>query len=135
MRPFFLRVVPFVTKISCADYLEMSHPVASMQWKLPVNEKTSGGGGSLFGGAGLAAGIVALEQAFISFRQRHAPLSFKGERLGYDTNGQNSKLTRCSCNHRCRTERSRLVSQSQAVALLMLRAAPCPEFFPVQTPT
>lgn len=53
----------FVTKISCADYLDMSHPVASMQWQLPVNEKTSGGGGSLFGGAGLAAGIVALEQA------------------------------------------------------------------------
>ena len=34
-----------------------------MQWKLPVNTKTAGGGGSLFGGVGLAAGIVALEQA------------------------------------------------------------------------
>lgn len=41
----------------------MSHPIASMKWQLPVVPKTTGGRGSLFGGAGLAAGIVALEQA------------------------------------------------------------------------
>jgi acyl-CoA thioesterase len=41
----------------------MSHPVASMKWRLPVGPKTTGGRGSLFGGAGLAAGIVALEAA------------------------------------------------------------------------
>lgn len=52
-----------MSKISSAEFLEMSHPVASMQWKLPVVPKTTGGLGSLFGGAGLAAGVVALEQA------------------------------------------------------------------------
>jgi hypothetical protein len=52
-----------VPKISSADFLEMSHPVATMKWQLPVVPKTTGGRGSLFGGAGLAAGIVALEQA------------------------------------------------------------------------
>ena len=41
----------------------MSHPVDTMRWRLPVVPKTTGGRGSLFGGAGLAAGIVALEQA------------------------------------------------------------------------
>lgn len=41
----------------------MAHPVATMKWQLPVVPKTTGGRGSLFGGAGLAAGIVALEQA------------------------------------------------------------------------
>lgn len=50
-------------KISSAEFLEMSHPIASMKWQLPVVPKTTGGRGSLFGGAGLAAGIVALEQA------------------------------------------------------------------------
>ncbi len=35
-----------------------------MRWTLPVSPRISGGGrGSLFGGAGLAAGVVALEQA------------------------------------------------------------------------
>ncbi len=34
-----------------------------MQWKLPVVPKTTGGRGSLFGGVGLAAGVVTLEQA------------------------------------------------------------------------
>ncbi len=34
-----------------------------MQWKLPVVPRTTGGRGSLFGGVGLAAGIVTLEQA------------------------------------------------------------------------
>ncbi|MFT5014844.1 MAG: acyl-CoA thioesterase-2 [Planctomycetaceae bacterium] len=52
-----------MNKISCAEFLEISHPVASMQWKLPVVPKTTGGRGSLFGGIGLAAGIVTLEQA------------------------------------------------------------------------
>ncbi|MBO6557423.1 MAG: thioesterase family protein [Pseudomonadales bacterium] len=52
-----------MNKISSADFLEMSHPVASMKWQLPVVPRTTGGRGSLFGGAGLAAGIVALEQA------------------------------------------------------------------------
>ena len=50
-------------KIPSADFLEMSHPVATMRWQLPVVPKTTGGRDSLFGGAGLAAGIVALEQA------------------------------------------------------------------------
>lgn len=50
-------------KISSAEFLKMSHPVSTMQWKLPVVPKTTGGRGSLFGGVGLAAGIVALEQA------------------------------------------------------------------------
>ncbi len=52
-----------MSKVSSADFLEMSHPVATMKWQLPVVPKTTGGRGSLFGGAGLAAGIVALEQA------------------------------------------------------------------------
>lgn len=50
-------------KISSAEFLEMSHPVASMKWRLPVVPRTTGGRGSLFGGVGLAAGVVALEQA------------------------------------------------------------------------
>ena len=52
-----------MSKISSADFLEMTHPIATMKWQLPVVSKTTGGKGSLFGGAGLAAGIVALEQA------------------------------------------------------------------------
>lgn len=52
-----------MTRITTAEFLEMSHPVDTMKWRLPVVPKTTGGGGSLFGGAGLAAGIVALEQA------------------------------------------------------------------------
>ncbi|MDB9918450.1 hypothetical protein OAD22_11870, partial [Pseudomonadales bacterium] len=51
------------TKISCAEFLEMRHPVDTLQWRLPVVERTTGGRGSLFGGVGLAAGVVALEQA------------------------------------------------------------------------
>ncbi|MBT6893234.1 MAG: thioesterase family protein, partial [Gammaproteobacteria bacterium] len=45
-------------KLSSADFLEMRLPVATMKWQLPVVPKTTGGRGSLFGGAGLAAGIV-----------------------------------------------------------------------------
>jgi hypothetical protein len=41
----------------------MHHPVDTHQWQLPIVEWTNGGRGSLFGGAGLAAGVVALEQA------------------------------------------------------------------------
>jgi acyl-CoA thioesterase II len=51
------------TKITCAEFLEMRHPVDTLQWRLPVVPKTTGGRGSLFGGVGLAAGVVALEQA------------------------------------------------------------------------
>jgi len=50
-------------KISCAEFLEMSHPVETLQWRLPVVPKTTGGRGSLFGGVGLAAGVIALQQA------------------------------------------------------------------------
>ncbi|MFT4631742.1 MAG: acyl-CoA thioesterase-2 [Candidatus Pseudothioglobus sp.] len=50
-------------KISSAEFLEMSHPVDTHQWRLPVVAKTTGGRGSLFGGVGLAAGVVALQQA------------------------------------------------------------------------
>ena len=52
-----------MNKVPSAEFLEMSHPIATMKWQLPVVPKTTGGRGSLFGGAGLAAGIVALEQA------------------------------------------------------------------------
>jgi len=50
-------------KISCAEFLEMSHPVETLQWRLPIVPKTTGGRGSLFGGVGLAAGVIALQQA------------------------------------------------------------------------
>jgi acyl-CoA thioesterase len=50
-------------KISSAEFLEMSHPVDTLQWQLPVVARTTGGRGSLFGGVGLAAGVVALQQA------------------------------------------------------------------------
>ena len=50
-------------KISSAAFLDLSHAADTLHWRLPVVEKTTGGRGSLFGGVGLAAGIVALEQA------------------------------------------------------------------------
>ena len=51
-----------MSKVFTTDFLEVSHPVATMKWELPVEPKTTGGRGSLFGSAGLAAGIVALER-------------------------------------------------------------------------
>lgn len=50
-------------KMSSAEFLDMSHPVDSLRWRLPIVPRTTGGRGSLFGGVGLAAGVVALEQA------------------------------------------------------------------------
>lgn len=55
--------IPAHMKISSAEFLDLKHPVDTLKWRLPVIEKTTGGKGSLFGGVGLAAGIVALEQA------------------------------------------------------------------------
>ena len=51
------------TKISSAEFLEMHHPVDTLQWRLPIVPRTTGGRGSLFGGVGLAAGVIALQQA------------------------------------------------------------------------
>ena len=48
---------------SCAEFLALTHPVDTRRWQLKVDESMTGGRGSLFGGVGLAAGIVALEQA------------------------------------------------------------------------
>jgi acyl-CoA thioesterase len=48
---------------SSAEFLALTHPVDTHRWELKVNESMTGGRGSLFGGVGLAAGIVALEQA------------------------------------------------------------------------
>jgi acyl-CoA thioesterase-2 len=50
-------------RISSAVFLDLQHPVDTNRWRLPIIERTTGGGGSLFGGVGLAAGAVALEQA------------------------------------------------------------------------
>ena len=50
-------------KQSSTEFLSLTHPVDTHRWELPVTEKMTGGRGSLFGGVGLAAGIVALEQA------------------------------------------------------------------------
>lgn len=46
-----------------AEFLHLAHPVGTHRWELPITGHISGHRGSLFGGAGLAAGIVALEQA------------------------------------------------------------------------
>jgi len=50
-------------KSSSTEFLSMVHPVDTLRWALPVTAAQTGGRGSLFGGVGLAAGIVALEQA------------------------------------------------------------------------
>lgn len=50
-------------KQSCAEFLALDHPFDTQRWQLLLTSKVSGGRGSLFGGAGLAAGIVALEHA------------------------------------------------------------------------
>jgi acyl-CoA thioesterase len=50
-------------KRSSAEFLSLTHPVESLRWALPVTGAMTGGRGSLFGGVGLAAGIVALEEA------------------------------------------------------------------------
>lgn len=50
-------------KQSCAEFLALDHPIDTQRWQLALTTKVSGGRGSLFGGVGLAAGIVALEHA------------------------------------------------------------------------
>jgi acyl-CoA thioesterase len=50
-------------KQSCAEFLSLAHPLDTMRWQLQMTPALSGGRGSLFGGVGLAAGIVALERA------------------------------------------------------------------------
>ncbi len=50
-------------KRSCAEFLALKHPIDTQRWQLELTSKVSGGRGSLFGGAGLAAGIVAFEHA------------------------------------------------------------------------
>ncbi len=50
-------------KISSTEFLNLGHPIDTHRWELPITADLTGGRGSLFGGAGLAAGIVALEQA------------------------------------------------------------------------
>ncbi len=50
-------------KQSCSAFLSLVHPVDTLRWALPLTAAQTGGRGSLFGGVGLAAGIVALEQA------------------------------------------------------------------------
>ena len=48
---------------SCADFLALTHRFDTQRWELMLSGRVSGGRGSLFGGVGLAAGIVALEHA------------------------------------------------------------------------
>lgn len=52
-----------MTRRSTAQFLNLAHPVGTRRWEFQVREAMTGGRGSLFGGVGLAAGIVALEQA------------------------------------------------------------------------
>jgi acyl-CoA thioesterase len=48
---------------SSAEFLALTHPVDTNRWALAVDTSMTGGRGSLFGGVGLAAGVVALEAA------------------------------------------------------------------------
>jgi acyl-CoA thioesterase len=50
-------------KQSCAAFLALEHPIDTQRWQLALTARVSGGRGSLVGGVGLAAGIVALEHA------------------------------------------------------------------------
>lgn len=47
-------------KIPTSEFLEMTHQKGARTWCLPIAEKTTGGSGSLWGGMGLSAGVVAL---------------------------------------------------------------------------
>jgi len=50
-------------RLSTAEFLSLAHPVDTYRWEFKVDQAMTGGRGSLFGGVGLAEGIVALEQA------------------------------------------------------------------------
>ncbi len=72
-------------KMSCAEFLALDHPFDTQRWQLALTERMSGGRGSLFGGVGLAAGIVALERAtgkpVIWATGQYLSLTRLGERL------------------------------------------------------
>ena len=72
-------------KHSCAAFLALDHPIDTQRWQLALTARVSGGRGSLFGGAGLAAGIVALEHAtnkpVIWATGQYLSLTQLGERL------------------------------------------------------
>lgn len=47
---------------SSTDFLKLNRDGDTDRWRLPLTPALGGGGGSLFGGAGLAAGIQAIER-------------------------------------------------------------------------
>lgn len=53
---------PTSTPTSTTEFLGLEQ-TGEYTWRFPIAPHTTGGGGSLFGGAGLAAGILALEAA------------------------------------------------------------------------
>jgi acyl-CoA thioesterase-2 len=55
--------IPHARRRSSAEFLALTHPVDTNRWALAVDTSMTGGRGSLFGGVGLAAGVVALEAA------------------------------------------------------------------------